>query len=287
MKRLHLMGVLLLIPAMAMVFAVGCDKGGKSPTTGATGATTGADKTGEAGKKVAIKTATDATVEGVVKFDGAFAAEPENRIKDLKEKKDQDGCMAGGGNHVLKQDWIVGKDNGLANVIVSIEPGAGKKYEVADALRDAFKAKKVILDQPYCAFVPHVSAIYAEVQPFVVKNSAKFSHNTNIKPPDGGNTSSSNKTILPGEQIEPEIKKENSPISISCELHPFMGAKLVTFNHPYFAVTDENGHFKIENVHVDEELVVNVWHEVAGKKEFAKKTFTKGNNKLDGIKLSK
>jgi hypothetical protein len=195
--------------------------------------------------------------------------------------------MKGTGNDTKMQKWLVGKGNGLANVVVSLEPPTGKKYKIDDKLIDPFKKKEVVLDQPFCAYHPHVAAVYAKVQPFVVKNSAKFSHNTNIKP--GPKNLPKNALIEPGTSWAPlRFEAESTPISISCELHGFMSAKLWVFNHPYFAVTNENGEFTIENVPSGEELVVYMWHEsMDNKKEFGKHKFTNGENTIKGMEISK
>jgi hypothetical protein len=280
MRRVHIVGVLLLIPAMMLPLMVGCDKGKDTPKS-----PNGVDNKQKAGATVDITAPTDAVVKGVVKYKGpAFEPELEPGIKGHKEEA---LCMKGTGNDTKAQKWLVGKDNGLANVVVSLEPPTGKKYKIDDKLIDPFKKKEVVLDQPFCAYHPHVAAVYAKVQPFVVKNSAKFSHNTNIKP--GPKNLPKNALIEPGTSWAPlRFEAESTPISISCELHGFMSAKLWVFNHPYFAVTNENGEFTIENVPSGEELVVYMWHEsMDNKKEFGKHKFTNGENTIKGMEISK
>jgi len=279
MRRFHIVGVLLLIPAMMLPLIVGCDKGKDTPKTN------GGDQKPKTVVAVDITAPTDAVVKGVVKYKGsAFEPELEPGIKGHKEEA---LCMKGPGNDTKVQKWLVGKDGGLANVVVSLEPPAGKKYKIDDKLIDPFKKKEVVLDQPFCAYHPHVSAVYAKVQPFVVKNSAKFSHNTNIKP--GPKNLPKNALIEPGQSWAPLVfEAESTPINISCELHGFMSAKLWVFNHPYFAVTNENGEFTIENVPSGEELIVNMWHEsMDKKKEFEKHSFKKGENTVTGMEVSK
>ncbi len=38
------------------------------------------------------------------------------------------------------------------------------------------------------------------------------------------------------------------PITLKCKIHGWMSAYLWCFDHPYAAVTDKDGNFKIENV---------------------------------------
>lgn len=283
MKRVPVFGILLLIPAVALFLAVGCrtDPGpGKTKTDGKQ---TGDNKTEK--KKIAVPG--DAKVAGVVKFKGTYKEEPETRIKDLKEAKDQADCMKGKGFELLKQEWLVGKDNGLANVVITIDTPDTAEYTIDEKFGAGFKDKKVELDQPHCAYVPHISAVYAGVQPFVIKNSAEFPHNANIKA-----TKNESRNISMKAKDDPVtivFKYEGtSPIDVSCQLHPFMNAKVHTFKHPLFAVTDKDGKFSIDGVPSGVELVVKTWHESTSKHtEFKKMTFTKGDNKIEGIEIGK
>jgi hypothetical protein len=292
MKRFPILGIILLIPALAMLASVGCDKSKDSapppPTKDTQGSSKDAkDKGGDGDKKdLAAPGENPSSVSGMVKFKGEFTAviEPE-----LKKHKEAELCMGGKEADKIVQTWIVGKDHGLANVVISLEPPANKKYKVDDKLRDSFKDKKAVLDQPFCAYHPHVLAIYAKVQPLVVTNSSKaLNHNTNIKF-GPKNIPSVNKPIAKGESWAPLFPDyERNPIPISCEMHGFMSARLVTFNHPYFAVTDENGAFKIDNVPSGEELTIYAWHEsMSEKKEIGKKSFKKGTDTIDTYDLSK
>jgi hypothetical protein len=281
MRRFHIVGVLLLAPAMMLPLMVGCNKEKDKPKS-----PNGVEQKQKDAVAVAITAPTDAVVKGVVKYKGAaFEPELEPGIKGHKEAA---LCMEGPGNDTKVQKWLVGKDSGLANVVVSLEPPTGKKYKIDDSLIEPFKNKEVVLDQPFCAYHPHVTAIYAEVQPFVVKNSAKFLHNTNIKP--GPKNLPKNAPIEPGTSWAPlKFKAESTPIDISCQLHGFMTAKLWVFNHPYFAVTKDDGSFEIRNVPSGEELIVYMWHEsMDKKKEFGKRSFKTGDaNTIEGMEISK
>ncbi len=283
MKRFPILGVLLLIPAMFLFVAVGCDKG---PTPAKHTDNKTSPNVGSGDKKdLAAPGENPATVTGTVKFKGDFKPVA---LAALNAHKEADQCKKGAKPaDLIEQTWIVDKDNGLANVVVSIEAGDGFQYKIDDKFRDGFKDKNVILDQPCCAYRPHVIALYGKVQPLVVKNSADFAHNTNIK--FGPKNIPSENKLVPSKgawaPLFPDF--ESAPIEISCQLHGFMAAKLVTFKHPYFAVTDEKGAFKIEGVPSGTELVVYAWHEsMAAKKEISRKTFTKGDNTLDAIEIA-
>jgi hypothetical protein len=289
MKRFPILGTLLLFPAVAMFSMVGCNKDATTPaakTTTVAAKTT--EPTGDGGAAKEIKAPTDGLVKGFVKFDGA----PPIAKDDVEMKKHKEGplCEAGAAKDprfVMEQMWFVDKNGGVANVVVSLEPPTGKKYAIEDKVRDSFKDKKVFIDQPYCAYTPHVIALYAPVQPLVVKNSGKMTHNTMIIPPGKKLNETINLPIGPGSDWEPKtFKYESGVFDIGCSAHGFMKAKMLTFNHPYFAVTKDDGSFEIANVPTGEELVLYFWHESMDKKKDAKKlTFKAGENTVEEIKI--
>ena len=45
-----------------------------------------------------------------------------------------------------------------------------------------------------------------------------------------------------------KFDKNEDPFYIKCDVHPWMKSWVLVQDHPYFAVTDEKGNFKIENI---------------------------------------
>jgi hypothetical protein len=280
--------MLMLIPAFALVFLVGCPGPEKKKTDGAPAADSskaGGDK-GKGGAATEITADTDGDVKGFVKFKGT-PPDPKP-LPAIAAHKDAAACMAGEKKdniNVTDQEWIV-KDGKVANVAVYLAPPSGKKFKITDALKKPFE-KAVVIDQPFCMYIPHVAAVYAGVQPFAVSNSAEVGHNVKIvgvkNPPTDDN-------LKPKKDITPERKydKESGPINISCSVHNWMTAKLLTFDHPYFAVSKEDGSFEIKNAPVGEELAVWIWHESMGAKgmEAQKVTLKKGVNSIE-LEVSK
>jgi hypothetical protein len=281
MKRFPIVGSLLLIPALAMFTMVGCTKSepvakkdGKAPVT---------DGHKDVEKLTEITTPTDGTIKGVVKFVGT--PPPDEEQTAMKDHKDAAFCLSAPDYHSKnKQTWFV-KDGKVENVVVALSAPKGKKFKVTDALKEPFK-KAAVLDQPFCEFIPHVLGIYAGVQPLSIKNSAKVTHNTKIV----GKKIEKDKTLQPGSSEEipaDQIEKEPNPIAVSCSMHTWMTAKLLTFDHPYFAVTGKDGSFEIKNVPTDEEVVINIWHEAPGwKKDVEKVSVKKGDTKAVELSIS-
>jgi len=54
--------------------------------------------------------------------------------------------------------------------------------------------------------------------------------------------------------------KESGPISYKCSIHPWMSGYVRVFEHPYYAVTDDDGKFEIKNAPVGKFRIV-FWHE--------------------------
>ena len=272
MKKFPLFGALMLIPALALLALTGCPTPNKTTPT----PTTGGGNTNPAVAKTKITAPTDGTIKGVVTLTGgAFEMQEDPVIAAHNEKEI---CLAGGGIHTKKQDWIVGKKGGLANVVVWLAP-ATKEYDVKPEHKKPFE-KPAVVDQPFCQYVPHVTAVYANIQPLEVKNSSKTPHNVKITP-DRVNKAIDEPMSPNGKPlIYEKFKMEPTPINMACSIHTWMSGKILTFDHPYFAVTDADGNFTIANVPTGEELTVWTWHEVKGKAEVKAYKFKAGDNDL-------
>ena len=53
-----------------------------------------------------------------------------------------------------------------------------------------------------------------------------------------------------------ELVADRFPITVSCTIHPWMRAWIRVFDHPYYAVTDDNGHFEIKDAPAGEYRLV-------------------------------
>ena len=55
-------------------------------------------------------------------------------------------------------------------------------------------------------------------------------------------------------------------IRVKCDAHPWMSAWIVAAGHPYYAVTGENGAFRLDQVPPGT-YQLEAWHETLGKLE--------------------
>lgn len=183
-------------------------------------------------------------IVGTIKFDGGIPA-----VKALKVDKDEQTC--GHENKQSEELVINGESKGIKNVVVSlVDIAAGKKAEITTAS----------LDQKECLFIPHVVTVSAGASVDML-NSDNVMHNLHswsIKNP-GFNEGVSGGGKLTRKFDIPEVVK------ITCDVHKWMSAFVVVKANPYFAVTDEGGRFKIENVPAGS-YKIEAWQEKLGKK---------------------
>jgi hypothetical protein len=147
---------------------------------------------------------------------------------------------------------VVGDDGALANVLVHLRIGRREKVDVHPDYA-AQLSEPVVLDNEGCHFVPHV-ALLRTGQEIILKNSDPVGHNTNV----GGVF---NQIIPSGGQTPTKISRAAAlPIAVTCNIHPFMRGYVFVQDHPYMAISDEDGSFEIKNVPVGKRAFV-FWHE--------------------------
>jgi hypothetical protein len=196
------------------------------------------------------------TVRGQVVFGGDVIPPPKQI--DVGNNQDKQHCLSKG--PLLSDEWTINKDNkGVRWTIVWLAPAsAGQPLPVHPSLKE-IKKKEVEIDQPCCKFVPHALGL-RQGQDLVAKNSAPVAHNINWAGfKNGGNT------LIPasGSYTITGLVLDRTTVRLSCNIHPWMVAWLRVFDHPYFAVTDENGKFEIKLAPAGNYQLVT-WHEAAG-----------------------
>lgn len=116
---------------------------------------------------------------------------------------------------------------------------ANKKVEVKDL------KSRAMINQVHCQYVPHAIAV-REGERVLVLNAEPITHNVKVSSLSGKNDANPN---LPSNTATFfEWKAEPFPMSVECSIHGWMKMVAMVFNHPYFAVTDDDGNFEIKNV---------------------------------------
>lgn len=138
--------------------------------------------------------------------------------------------------------YKVGANNGLGDVVIKLKGVAGKSTGES--------AEPLVLDQKGCEYIPYVCAAQTG-QKIIIKTSDPVLHNVHIDPnPDGPNAAKAkNVAQAPGgAPVNVSFASPEDFLRIRCDVHPWMFSYVTVVDNPYYAVTDENGKFKIANV---------------------------------------
>jgi plastocyanin len=192
-------------------------------------------------------TANAATLTGKVAFDGQPPATQ-------KLKMDADAnCKLMHPEGVEDDSVLVNANGTLKNVFVYVKEGLkGKKF---DAPKDAVK-----FDQKGCQYSPKVFGIMTG-QPLEIINSDNTLHNVHSL----SNSSPQFNLGMPiqGMKLKKTFAKPEVMVKIKCDVHPWMAAYAGVLDHPFYAVTGDDGSFEIKNLPPGE-YVVEAWHEKFG-----------------------
>lgn len=168
------------------------------------------------------------------------------------------GCPA----KVANEEWVVNaKNKGLKNVFVWLEANKGETLPIHPNLAKPVP-KNVEIDQPACAFIPNAVAM-RQGDVFLIKNTSAIAHNCKGSG-EQALAQDFNILIPPGGAVPVQnLKASRLPMRIECNIHPWMGGWLRIYDHPYFAVTDDDGNFSFKDAPVGN-FRLKVWHGSGG-----------------------
>ena len=165
---------------------------------------------------------------------------------------------------------ISGQVSGVAGQsVVYVDTIAGKTFPAP--------TQHPVIDQKGLVFQPHVTAVQVGTTVDFL-NSDSVAHNVFWTSIGGNKKLNHNMGTWP--KGERKSFKFDTPgaVPILCNVHPEMSAYLVVVPTPYFAVSDQTGTYKIENV-PDGSYTVIAWHE--GAKNQSKPVSVTGDTKAD------
>lgn len=197
------------------------------------------------------------TIKGRLVWGGATVPEPTVLVeKGDTSVKDAQVCAA---ETLLDRGLAIDPDTkGIAHAFAYLAQPKGANPEAVKALLD--KQPDVVLDQEYCEFLPYSLAMHQD-QPITIKSSDPVGHNVRFS---GFVNPAKNIALPPQGSLPPQkLKAERRPMQINCDIHPWMKGWLFVFDHPFFAITGEDGSFEITGVPAGTQNIV-VWQEKVG-----------------------
>tara|TARA_B100000029_G_C17551800_1_gene950359 strand:- start:49 stop:801 length:753 start_codon:yes stop_codon:yes gene_type:complete len=137
---------------------------------------------------------------------------------------------------VFSESFIVDDNLNLKNVLVWL-----KDVEY----KGEIPSTPAILDQKGCIYDPHVLGV-VKGQTLLIKNSDATLHNIHSMADKNDQFNFAMPKVVKEKETVFNISED--PFYIKCDVHPWMKSWVLVQDHPYFAVTDEKGNFKIENI---------------------------------------
>jgi plastocyanin len=153
-----------------------------------------------------------------------------------------------------EEEVVVGAGGVLKNVIVRVTKGVSGHYDPP--------AASATVDQSACMYRPRVQGIVLG-QPVQIKNSDMTLHNVHGYK---GPSTLFNKAEIPGQP--PMVQQFNDAdqiVKLKCDVHPWMTGYVLVSSHPFFAVTGDDGSFKITGLPAGN-YTVEAWQERYGAK---------------------
>jgi plastocyanin len=196
-----------------------------------------------------------AVIRGSVYFTGAPPPRP------LLNRSSDPYCA----KTAMRDESVIVNGNGtLENVLVRVV--AGLPARSPEALAQAVaRLPHAVVEQRDCMYRPRLQVVW-DGQEIDIRNADQTTHNIH--------TYRSATTLFNQAQIagsSPILKTTKSAPAIwklKCDIHPWMIGHLAFTDHPYYAITDETGHYALPPLPPGD-YTVEAWHERYGVKRAA------------------
>jgi plastocyanin len=235
---------LLVLSLLAALALAGCGGGGDDSAPAGSVAKSSTPDTPQVAKGAATGTG---SISGSVTLVGD--APPPVALKMDADAK----CHAMHPDGDMSSDVVVNANGTLKWVFVRVTGGLeGHTYTAP--------AEPVLLDQVGCRYQPHVFGVMAG-QDITIRNSDDTMHNIHSLPKN----SRPFNLAMPrqGMEITKKFTAAETMVRIKCDVHPWMESWAGVVDNPFFAVTDDQGNYTINNLPAGT-YTIAVWHEKAG-----------------------
>ena len=228
-----------LMSFLAIAALVACGGGG-----GDTGGAEGGGETATPAGTPPAAVADAGSVNGTIDFTGSA---PANEPIDMGEEP----ACAEKHSSPPTRETVVANEGKLANVFVYVKEGLTGEFPAP--------SEAVEVDQNGCVYIPHVIGVQTG-QDVAFKNSDGLLHNIKAAPTENRpfNISQPNNMTSPRSFSAQEVM-----IPVQCDVHGWMEMYIGVVDHPYFAVSGDDGSFTIENLPPGS-YTLEAWHERYG-----------------------
>ncbi|MGC2193865.1 MAG: hypothetical protein WA628_04255 [Terriglobales bacterium] len=183
------------------------------------------------------------TITGTVKWTG-----PLPKVTALAINKDPEVCDPQAQKKRDLERLLVAGDGGVANTVVFLKDIAkGKAMDLPEG--------RQFLNQKSCRYEPHV-LIVPDKGTLQIKSSDPVLHTVHMS-----GASDYNLPFPFANQTVSRTMNREGVVDLRCNAgHVWMNAEMLVVSHPYYAVTDEDGNFKLTDVPAGE-YEIEAWHE--------------------------
>jgi plastocyanin len=148
---------------------------------------------------------------------------------------------------------LVGSEGGLQNVFVYVKEGLGDRVFPVPTT-------PVVLDQQGCRYTPHVLGVQVG-QPFEILSSDDTLHNVHAMPRQNREFNKAHQAA--GLRHSHVFSAREVMVPFKCDVHKWMNAYVGVLDHPYYAVTGEDGAFELKGLPPGT-YTIEAWHETLG-----------------------
>ncbi|MDB6040635.1 MAG: hypothetical protein JWM99_4476 [Verrucomicrobiales bacterium] len=148
--------------------------------------------------------------------------------------------------------FVTSQNGDLADVFVIVTEG----LRATDWPKPA---KRALLRDVNCFFEPYISGAFVD-QEIAIENGDPVLHNVHVIPNEG---KESNFALLPKHSISFRLAASQLFVRLKCDVHPWEFAYITAVTHPFFAVTDKSGQFKLPPL-PSGRYMVHAYHRKAG-----------------------
>jgi hypothetical protein len=183
------------------------------------------------------------TITGTVKWSG-----PLPKIAALLVNKDVEVCDPQGEKKRDLERLMVGANSGVANTVVFLKNiTKGKAMDIPETRQS--------LNQRTCRYEPHVMLV-PDNGTVHLRSSDPILHTVHMS-----GASDYNLPFPFANQTITRTMNRQGLVDLRCNAgHVWMNAEMMVVSHPYYAVTDEDGNFRLTNVPPGE-YQIEAWHE--------------------------